>query len=181
MEQTVVENGVVRFFEDKKELIARTYSWWPPLRWRVYYFRAMMRRAFTFGEFCQLMVLTSRFEAKRKLTNRFYKFFDEEIRRESSAFYPDGKANIYGHKFRTAGDIPDFIDLIDQVMIHDQYHAKDFVKEDSVIIDAGANIGAFSVFAAQMATKGRIYSFEPARKPGTCQATFRHRVSYHDS
>ena len=164
MEQAAVMNDVTKFFKDKKELIAKTYSWWAPLRWRVLYFRGMQRKAFTFGEFCQLMFLTSRFDAKRRLQDRFYKFFDEEIKRESSAFYPDGTANLIGNKFRTAGNVPDLIDLIDQVLVHDQYHAKQFLKEDAIVIDAGANIGAFSVFAAHIAPKGRIYAFEPARK-----------------
>ncbi len=57
-------------------------------------------------------------------------------------------------------------DLLEGVILQDQYHAKELIKEDSVVIDAGANIGLFSILAAAMAPRGRIYAFEPA--PETC-------------
>ncbi len=47
------------------------------------------------------------------------------------------------------------------ILHNDQYHAKDFLKSSSVVIDAGANFGVFSCLAATIARKGRIYSFEP--------------------
>ena len=53
------------------------------------------------------------------------------------------------------------IRLINEVIVLDQYHANQFIKKDSIVIDAGAHIGTFSVFAAHLATQGRIYSFEP--------------------
>jgi FkbM family methyltransferase len=70
-------------------------------------------------------------------------------------FYPlyeDTKLNSWFSAFKTIGE----------VIVCDQYHAKDFIKEDSTVIDAGANIGGFSVFAATLAPRGRVYSFEPA-------------------
>lgn len=35
------------------------------------------------------------------------------------------------------------------------------LKEDDVVIDVGANVGVFSVYAATLAPKGKIYAFEP--------------------
>jgi FkbM family methyltransferase len=43
----------------------------------------------------------------------------------------------------------------------DQYHARDYLKNDSIVIDVGANHGLFSLLAASLSSKGRIYAFEP--------------------
>jgi FkbM family methyltransferase len=54
------------------------------------------------------------------------------------------------------------LDLIDTIITTDQYGAARFLKANSVVVDAGANIGAFSVFAATLAPHGSVYAFEPA-------------------
>jgi len=51
--------------------------------------------------------------------------------------------------------------LIDQIVLNDQYHVKEFIKKDSVVIDAGANIGIFSLYAHQLEPTVDIYAFEP--------------------
>ena len=38
---------------------------------------------------------------------------------------------------------------------------KSYFKEDSVLYDIGANIGAYSLVAGKMNDSGRIFSFEP--------------------
>ncbi|MBI2612519.1 FkbM family methyltransferase [Candidatus Kaiserbacteria bacterium] len=53
--------------------------------------------------------------------------------------------------------------LINEVILQDEYRARGRITEDSIVIDAGANIGTFSVFAATLASRGKIYAFEPAR------------------
>lgn len=67
-----------------------------------------------------------------------------------------------------SADVPygssELINLIEQIIIRDQYRARDFIKSDSVIIDAGANVGVFSVFADSLADKGQIFAFEPVFK-----------------
>jgi FkbM family methyltransferase len=57
----------------------------------------------------------------------------------------------------------DFLVLFDQVVIQDQYLAKELLKPDSVVIDGGANIGLFSLVASHLAPKGKVYAFEPAQ------------------
>ena len=54
--------------------------------------------------------------------------------------------------------------LLDGVIVKDQYHAKEFIKKDSIVIDAGANIGVFSIFASGLTPKGHIFAFEPVYK-----------------
>jgi len=53
--------------------------------------------------------------------------------------------------------------LIKQIVIADQYCVRGFIKNDSVVIDAGANIGIFSLFVHYLNRNARIYSFEPAK------------------
>jgi FkbM family methyltransferase len=56
----------------------------------------------------------------------------------------------------------DVIFHVKSIILQDSYHVRDFIKEDSYVIDAGANIGIFSIFASQYAKNGKIYAFEPA-------------------
>ncbi len=53
--------------------------------------------------------------------------------------------------------------LVETIIIADQYCAKKFIKDDSVVIDAGANIGIFSLYVSHLAPQGKIYSFEPTK------------------
>jgi len=55
----------------------------------------------------------------------------------------------------------EYLGLLGEIVVTDQYHAKDFIKKDSIVIDAGANLGAFSRLASRLAPKGKIYAFEP--------------------
>lgn len=57
----------------------------------------------------------------------------------------------------------DVIFHIKSIIIQDTYHAKEFIKNDSYIIDVGANIGIFSIFAAQLSKNGFVFSFEPQK------------------
>jgi len=53
------------------------------------------------------------------------------------------------------------LDLIDTIVALDQYRAARLLTAESVVIDAGANIGAFSVFAGALTPHGSVYAFEP--------------------
>jgi len=53
---------------------------------------------------------------------------------------------------------------IKNIIIEDQYHAREFLNKNSIVIDAGANIGLFSLFASHLSPKGTVYAFEPASK-----------------
>lgn len=46
----------------------------------------------------------------------------------------------------------------------DQYHVQEYLRSDSVVIDAGANFGIFSCLAASIARKGKVYAFEPVEE-----------------
>ncbi len=77
-----------------------------------------------------------------------------------------GESKLFGQNFSPSK--PDSVSswydtflLIEQILLRDQYHARSFIKKDSVIIDAGANIGLFSIFCSRLAPESKIYSFEP--------------------
>lgn len=78
---------------------------------------------------------------------------------------------------------PDFINswldtfiLMEQILIRDQYHAKSFIKKDSIVVDAGANIGLFSIMASKLALEGKIYCYEPT--PSTFQVLKKNCAPY---
>lgn len=52
--------------------------------------------------------------------------------------------------------------IINEIWIEKHYVPKGFeIKEKDTILDVGAQIGVFSVYAAHHAKKGKIYAFEP--------------------
>ncbi|MEK6844552.1 MAG: FkbM family methyltransferase [Nanoarchaeota archaeon] len=52
--------------------------------------------------------------------------------------------------------------IINEIWERKIYNPKNFeIRESDVILDIGAHIGCFSVFASKLAEKGRIFSFEP--------------------
>ena len=64
----------------------------------------------------------------------------------------------------TPSGIYDFASMIGEVILSDQYHAQEYLKLDSVVIDAGANVGLFSVFAGKLCPAGKVYAFEVAEE-----------------
>jgi FkbM family methyltransferase len=56
-------------------------------------------------------------------------------------------------------------DLYEQIFLMNEYCCLPGfeIKKDDVIIDVGANIGLFSIFAASQCYDGTVYSFEPSK------------------
>ncbi len=58
-------------------------------------------------------------------------------------------------------------EITDEDIIEEVWHSKSYtprgfnIRERYTIIDIGANIGSFTVYAAKAAKKGRVYSYEP--------------------
>jgi len=154
-----LQNDIVGFLKEKKGGIAvRSLNWWGPIRTRTWAFVAMFKGYFSFKEFCQLL-LTQSFNQKLRLMGRYHSSLSEEFKKECPGV-SDNCVNLYGQKFGGL-NFYEVVELINEVIVSDQYHARQFLNKNSVVIDAGANIGAFSIFAAQLAPQGRIYSFEP--------------------
>ncbi len=72
----------------------------------------------------------------------------------------DDKPTIYSEY----ASFMSMLTLILAIVIDDQYGLKTFKKSYSTIIDAGAQIGVFSVYANYFNPNATIYSFEPSKK-----------------
>ena len=74
----------------------------------------------------------------------------------------DGSVMLYGERFYPPED--NFYELAGfllELVVFDQYQASKYIKDGMVVIDAGANIGSFSVSVAHLAPKAIVYAFEP--------------------
>lgn len=115
-----------------------------------------------------LNVLPNRFKSDA-LNQKYYEYLkkiaDEFFLKKE--IYNKNDILLYGRSFSPAVEktrVDSWLDmfaLFFQIIIHDQYHANNFLKSDSVVIDAGANIGLFSVMAGTLCPKGKVYAFEP--------------------
>jgi len=152
---------VIEFFKQKSpilELIGSPTS----INYRKLSLLGLKKKELPIGVFLALMLPVS-FSLKKKNLARQWEFLDHEARFELANFLlPDGSIDLFGQPF-FAPNYYEAIGLIKDVIVNDQYQAKKFLKEDSIIIDAGANLGAFAVIAAKQAPRGNVYAFEPAK------------------
>ncbi|MCL5019246.1 MAG: FkbM family methyltransferase [Patescibacteria group bacterium] len=63
---------------------------------------------------------------------------------------------------RNKGGLSELVRWVNEVVIADQYHIKKYIKPEWVVIDAGANIGIFSIFVANLEKTAKVFAFEPA-------------------
>lgn len=55
--------------------------------------------------------------------------------------------------------------LLNEIWANQLYTPKGFeIKDNDIIVDIGAHIGVFSIFAAKHAKSGKVYSFEPSEE-----------------
>jgi FkbM family methyltransferase len=136
-----------------------------PSHWK---YRKMTLVGFLLGFFsfweCIALMLPVSFSIKRKYLPKQLDFLNHEVRRFISEYASNFNGiDFFGRDFIAPNYIT-ALNFISEVVIADQYHAKDFIKDDSVVIDAGANIGIFSLFASHLAPRGSVYSFEPVKE-----------------
>lgn len=66
-----------------------------------------------------------------------------------------------GEKFLIRNNTYD-LTILNEILIYQQYgNPKELTEENAVVIDIGAHIGIFSVFAARISKNISVYSFEP--------------------
>lgn len=114
--------------------------------------------AYSFGDMVSLVLPAKISPSRAKLLPKYESFIKEKSKEEISSFmeknYPGVLEKIEGN---------DRLSLVYEIMAMDQYDAKTFLKPDSIVIDAGANIGVFSILAAKLAQNGKIFAFEPVK------------------
>jgi len=132
----------------------------PKLSYRFAAFAGYRRGEFTFFQFLNLLLPSSlKDQALAKKLQDFFNRYQEETSRDF--INPDGSFSLYGHPFY-ASSHGEALVLIEQVIVQDQYQARRWLKEGDTVIDAGANIGTFSVKAAHDFPSVKIYAIEPA-------------------
>jgi len=72
----------------------------------------------------------------------------------------EGSLNLFGKNFYYL-NLEDVLGSISQIIVNDEYNLKNFLKDDYVIFDIGANIGVFTCFCATLAKNGKVFAFEP--------------------
>ena len=156
------EQEIVDFLESDAPVAVRLIK--NPSSWDYRFFTLLgfKKKFFSLKEFLILLLPIS-FSLKRKYLHRQWEFLDAETKYEMRDYLnSDGSLNVLGNSF-VGPNYAATLRFIHEVILSDQYHAKDFLKKDSVVIDAGANIGTFSVFAANLSPEGHVYAFEPVK------------------
>jgi len=117
----------------------------------------------------QLIAMYFFFTGDISFLNMLYVFFP------SLSKTKNGIPTLFGKPFLTNGNIGDFLGLLRQVVKKNQYHIE-LIKDGDIIIDAGANMGIFSIFVAHTYPNATIYAFEPT--PSTF-AILKENVKYY--
>jgi len=157
---------------------------WRKIAWRVLAVSAYKKRELTTKELFESF-LPSRFQSSM-ISERLFRLMRERINNIflKGHLYEDDFVNLFNKPFYPAqeGNLLDsflrMLLLFHQILICDQYAPKKFLKDNSIVIDVGANIGVFSVYAANLCSNGKVYSFEPRRE--AYEALFKN-VSLYDN
>ncbi len=131
---------------------------------RILIIHGFLRGYFTAGELF-LLFLPSRFKSE-KVRVKFSDYLNKEAKLAFREFInSDGSITLYGHHFYPPKEnFYELAGLLFELVIFDQYKAQEHLKDGAIVIDAGANIGSFSVFAANIKKDLTIYAFEPVKE-----------------
>jgi len=81
----------------------------------------------------------------------------------SQFFFCSSPATLFGHPFSFSdGNLLETLELIYEVIVCNQYHIE-LIKKNGAVVDAGANIGVLSIYAAVKHPDATIYAFEPTQ------------------
>ena len=135
--------------------------------WRAYGFGAWRRGNVTFLE-CVENLLPGRFKSPA-LQHKLQGLLDRELKEifDRAGIYRE-TPTLFGRPFlaTSPGGFRNWLvalRLINEVILQDECRARGRIRPDSIVIDAGANIGTFSALSARLAREGKVYAFEPTR------------------
>ncbi|MBI4129053.1 MAG: FkbM family methyltransferase [Parcubacteria group bacterium] len=135
------------------------------IAWRAYGFGAWRRGDLSFLE-CVRNLLPGRFKSP-ELQRKLQGLLDRELdaifdREEVYRTVP----TLFGNPFQATAPAAFknwlvALRLINEIILQDEYRVRERISKEAVVIDAGANIGVFTVFSARIAKEGAVYAFEP--------------------
>lgn len=118
------------------------------------------------------VVISAFLERKMNLHDAFLKFLPYRFYRNPNVIgsfnkYVNNKIKEVADRnnldIKPANTLYGYLELIGHlngVILNDQYRAIDNIKKEHIVIDAGANVGIFSILAGLLAKK--VFAFEPA-------------------
>ncbi|MBI2610929.1 FkbM family methyltransferase [Candidatus Kaiserbacteria bacterium] len=137
------------------------------IAWRAYGFGAWRRGDVTFLE-CVQNLLPGRFKSAT-LQHKLQALLDRELEEifEQAGLYREAPV-LFGKPFVATepGKFKNWLvalKLVNEVILQDEYRARGRIRPDSIVVDAGANVGTFSALSARLAREGKVYAFEPAQ------------------
>jgi FkbM family methyltransferase len=126
-------------------------------------FYAFRKGSISLWELLILLLPIRFFPLKKKYLSQRQAFIEKETKEEIVPYLTkDGSISV-GKYFLSHPNLYEEMELISQIIFSDQYHARQFLNQDSIVIDGGGNVGTFSVFAASIAVHGHVYAFEPTK------------------
>jgi FkbM family methyltransferase len=135
--------------------------WARNLAWILFFLRAVLSGKVSFKEFLVVVFGGKRDGAHKEKIKTLSEQEAVAVFNGNVPRLAVGGTTLAPHNVSLASII-ELLTLIQEIFIEDQYHAREFLKPDSIVIDAGANIGTFTVLAASIAKRGKVYAFEPA-------------------
>lgn len=86
------------------------------------------------------------------------------------SWYRENSIRLFGHPFAPVVERTQietwtaFFKVLAEVIARDQYGVRSLFHDNSIVIDAGANVGMFSAWAAHLCPNGQVFAFEPATR-----------------
>lgn len=74
----------------------------------------------------------------------------------------DGSMTLFGNRvYPFKQNCEELVWAIPDIVLDDQYNVKSLIHDGDIVIDAGANLGMFSIAVARHAPNAKVYGFEP--------------------
>lgn len=151
------------------------------IAWRALGFLAWHAGEISFREAAANVLPAAR--KQQDIMKRMWSFANDRFMRDVRASRLSAEGiSVFGQPFYPAREREEMLTWIaafktlNETIAADQYETKKYLRPDSVAVDAGANIGAFSVLAGHACPAGAVYSFEPV--PSTCAVLRRNCAPY---
>ncbi|MGC9598980.1 MAG: FkbM family methyltransferase [Minisyncoccia bacterium] len=167
-DRTADYGPVVRWLRSpaRKPIVLSMSRWIGPLRVRLLAFKGYFAGIFSRYDLYAYLFKGAKSRTKeQRLLLAYYLQREATLAAIKQFVRADGSVEFCGRPFFPCeGNYWEMMMLFDSTVTKDPYRAEQFLKEDSVVIDAGANTGVFTVLAATLAPRGRVYAFEPIQR-----------------